>query len=40
MGFYGFNRNCDVYYEVLEYEKVLSDPKKRNRVPFEKLTLP
>jgi len=40
MGFYGFNRNYGVYYEVLEYEKVLSDAKKRNRILFEKLTLP
>lgn len=39
MGFYGFNRNYGVYYEVLEYEKVLSDAKKRNRILFEKLTL-
>jgi hypothetical protein len=40
MGFYGYNRNYGVYYEVLEYEKILADAKKRNRILFEKLTLP
>lgn len=39
MGFYGFNRNYGVYYEVLEYEKVLADAKKRNRALFERLTI-
>lgn len=39
MGFYGYNRNYGVYYEVLEYEKILADAKKRNRMLFEKLTI-
>ena len=39
LGFYGFNRNFGVYYEVLEYGKVLEDAKKRNRILFERLKL-
>lgn len=39
MGYYGYNRNYGVYYEILEYEKVLSDAKKRNRSFFDKLML-
>lgn len=39
MGFYGYNRNFGVYYEVIEYAKVLADAKKRNRALFDRLML-
>ncbi len=39
-GYYGFNPNLSAYYEVISYEKLLGDAKKRNRAFFEKLNLP
>lgn len=38
-GFYGYNRNHRIYYEVLDYSKVLADAKRRNMVLFDKLKL-
>jgi hypothetical protein len=38
-GYYGFHRGYGVYYEVMDYNKLLSDAKKRNRVFFDKLNL-
>ena len=40
LGYYGFNPTLFAYYEVVSYEKVLNDAKKRNRVLFDKLGLP
>ncbi len=39
-GFFGFNPNYRAYVEVISFEKMLLDSKKRNRVLFEKLNLP
>lgn len=39
MGFYGYNRNYGVYYEVIDYTKMLADAKKRNRALFDRLML-
>lgn len=38
-GFYGFHPNHRVYYEVMDYTKLLSDALKRNRIFFDKLNL-
>ncbi|MER9599464.1 hypothetical protein [Mesorhizobium sp. M0244] len=38
-GFYGYHANHRVYYEVMDYTKMLSDAKKRNRIFFDKLNL-
>ncbi|WP_316192058.1 hypothetical protein [Bradyrhizobium sp. SZCCHNRI3018] len=38
-GFYGFNKTYQAYYEVIDYNKLLSDAKKRNRIFFDKLNL-
>jgi hypothetical protein len=38
-GYYGYHSNYKVYYEVMDYTKMLSDAKKRNRIFFEKLNL-
>jgi hypothetical protein len=38
-GFYGFHPNHKVYYEVMDYTKMLSDATKRNRIFFDKLNL-
>jgi hypothetical protein len=38
-GFYGYHSNHKVYYEVIDYTKMLSDATKRNRIFFDKLNL-
>jgi Histidine kinase-, DNA gyrase B-, and HSP90-like ATPase len=38
-GFYGYHQNHKVYYEVIDYTKMLSDATKRNRIFFDKLNL-
>jgi hypothetical protein len=38
-GFYGRHANHKVYYEVMNYTKMLSDVTKRNRIFFHKLNL-
>lgn len=38
-GFYGYHSNYKVYYEVMDYSKMLSDATKRNRIFFDKLNL-
>jgi hypothetical protein len=38
-GYYGFHPNHKVYYEVMDYTKMLSDATKRNRIFFDKLNL-
>lgn len=40
LGYYGFNESLNAYYEIISYEKILADAKKRNRILFEKLNLP
>jgi hypothetical protein len=38
-GFYGYHPNHKVYYEVMDYTKLLSDATKCNRIFFDKLNL-
>jgi hypothetical protein len=38
-GYYGFHRGYNVYYEVIDYNKMLRDATKRNRIFFDKLNL-
>jgi hypothetical protein len=38
-GYYGFHRNYGIYWEVMDYNKLLRDAQKRNRIFFEKLNL-
>lgn len=38
-GYYGFQRHFKAYYEVIDYNKMLRDAKKRNRIFFEKLNI-
>lgn len=38
-GFYAYQRNFGIYCEVLDYNKILRDAKRRNRVFFERLNL-
>lgn len=37
IGYYGFNDKLNTYFEILSYDKILLDAKKRNRVLFDKL---
>ena len=39
-GYFGYNPNLNAYYEILSYDKILTDAHKRNRVLFQKLNLP
>ena len=39
LGFFGYNTNLGVYVEVLSFDKLVSDARKRNSVLFEKLGL-
>jgi hypothetical protein len=38
-GYYGFHKTYAAYYEVMDYNKLLGDAKKRNRIFFDKLNL-
>jgi hypothetical protein len=40
MGYFWFNNPYNAYMEIISFDKVLNDSKKRNRVLFEKLGLP
>lgn len=40
MGFFGYNVSFRAYVEVISFDKLLVDARKRNRVLFEKLRLP
>lgn len=39
-GYFNFNRNYSLYIEIISFDKLLRDSKKRNKVLFEKLNLP
>ena len=39
-GFYGFFRNQNLYMEIIDYQTLLKNAKKRNQVFFDKLQLP
>lgn len=37
LGYYTFNKTYNAYFEILSYDKILNDVKKRNQVLFDKL---
>ncbi|RUW75204.1 ATP-binding protein [Mesorhizobium sp. M4B.F.Ca.ET.049.02.1.2] len=39
LAYYGYHRNHQIYYEVIDYGKIVSDAKKRNRIFFERLSI-
>jgi hypothetical protein len=39
LGFFGYRRHFNAYFEVISYEKLISDAEKRNQAFFEKLGL-
>jgi hypothetical protein len=38
-GYSGYHRNYRIYYEVIDYNKLVRDAKKRNRIFFDKLNI-
>ena len=38
-GYYGYHRKFGVYYEVMDYNKLVRDAKKRNRIFFDHLNI-
>jgi hypothetical protein len=40
LGFYGYKRAFNAYFEVISYSKLVADAEKRNKVFFQKLGLP
>ena len=40
MGYFWFNPYLKAYFEIVPFEKLLADAKKRNRILFDKLGLP
>jgi len=40
LGFFGYKRHFDAYFEVISYSKLVADAEKRNKVFFQKLGLP
>ena len=38
-GYFGYNQNYGAYIEVISFDKLLADAKKRNKVFFDKLSL-
>jgi hypothetical protein len=38
-GYYGFHKTYAAYYEVIDYNKLLGDAEKRNRIFFDKINL-
>ena len=39
LGYFDFNETYNAYFEILSYDKILNDARKRNRVLFDKLGL-
>lgn len=40
MGFFGYNTKLGAYIEIISFDKLVSDSKKRNRILFDKLNIP
>lgn len=39
-GFFGYRKEYNAYFEIISYDKLLIDAKKRNQILFDKLKLP
>lgn len=40
LGYFNYNENYNAFIEVISYDKLLQDAKKRNQILFDKLNLP
>ena len=39
MGYFGYNESLTTYVEIISFDKLITDAKKRNQILFEKLVL-
>ncbi len=39
-GYFGYRKEYNAYFEIISYDKLLDDSKKRNQILFDKLKLP
>lgn len=39
-GYFGYRKEYNAYFEIISYDKLLDDAKKRNQILFDKLRLP
>jgi hypothetical protein len=39
LAYYGYHRTYQIYYEVIDYGKIVSDARKRNRIFFDRLNI-
>jgi len=39
MGYFGYNKSLTTYVEIISFDKLITDAKKRNQILFEKLLL-
>ncbi len=39
-GYFGYNTNHGAYVEIMDFDKLVRDAYRRNRILFEKLNLP
>ena len=39
-GYFGFRKEYNAYFEIISYDKLLDDSKKRNQILFDKLKIP
>lgn len=39
-GYFGYRKEYNAYFEIISYDKLLDDSKKRNKILFDKLKLP
>jgi hypothetical protein len=40
LGFFGYNKTHKCYVEIISYDKLIEDARKRNKILFDKLNLP
>jgi hypothetical protein len=40
LGFFGYKRSFNAYFEIISYSKLVADAEKRNKIFFQKLGLP
>jgi hypothetical protein len=39
-GFFGYNPGVGAYIEIIDFDKLVQDAKRRNRILFDKLGIP
>jgi len=39
MGYFGYNKSLATYVEIISFDKLVQDSKKRNKILFDKLLI-